>query len=400
MIVLLRSVPLLVCLTAILSILATGSPALAQSDDSVEMARQHFREGVDFYDQREYDKARLAFLQAYALKPHPSVLLNLAQSELRSGHVADAANHFAQYLRESTDPNAPERQEAELGFAAASSKAGAVVVEVDADNAEVLVDGEKRATSPVPGPIYVMPGEHRIEARLGSDAQSQTVRARPGQQETVLLTLRAVSAPGAAGPPMAAPGEEVPMDDAPATADTGGRPPFFKWWARRPLAIVLSVGALASLGGGIAAAVLAGKEFDSANETKEILRQAASEDIDNILSSNMGTAKEREAAAEDVASPCDLSAATRQYLAANRITGYKAGCSSFDEARKTGEQNKKLAGAFFGVAGAAAVGTVVYYFVNTRASNRKPDEAGFRFRPQIAPIVGRGQGGLIVVGQF
>ena len=66
-----------------------------------------FQEGVTFYDAKDYEKARAAFLQAYALKKHPSVLLNLAQSELRSGHEADAAQHFDQYLRENlSDPPA------------------------------------------------------------------------------------------------------------------------------------------------------------------------------------------------------------------------------------------------------------------------------------------------------
>ncbi len=67
------------------------------------MARERFKEGVAFFDKKEYDKARVAFLQAYALKKHPAVLLNLAQSELRSSHEAEAAKHFVAYLRESKD---------------------------------------------------------------------------------------------------------------------------------------------------------------------------------------------------------------------------------------------------------------------------------------------------------
>ena len=55
------------------------------------MARRRFQEGVKFFDQKKFEEARAAFLQAYALKHHPAVLLNLAQSEIRSGHPLEAA---------------------------------------------------------------------------------------------------------------------------------------------------------------------------------------------------------------------------------------------------------------------------------------------------------------------
>ena len=87
------------CAAAVLlAFSATLLPAVsarAEDRDTVtDMARQRFQEGVKFFDQKKYEEARAAFLQAYALKHHPAVLLNLAQSELRSSHPADAAKHF------------------------------------------------------------------------------------------------------------------------------------------------------------------------------------------------------------------------------------------------------------------------------------------------------------------
>ena len=79
-----------------------------------EMARERFQEGVKYYDAKQYDKARAAFLQAYALKKHPAVLLNLAQSELRSSHEAEGARHFALFMRENPSATALEKQEADL----------------------------------------------------------------------------------------------------------------------------------------------------------------------------------------------------------------------------------------------------------------------------------------------
>src|SRR5262245_38844234 len=114
---------------------------LAQDDATIEMARQRFREGVQYYDAHHFEKARLAFLQAYAIKPHPSVLLNLAQSELRSGHPDDAATHFSQYLRTNTGLTDAERQETTLGYNNAKSRVAEVALAVDPAGAQVLVDG-------------------------------------------------------------------------------------------------------------------------------------------------------------------------------------------------------------------------------------------------------------------
>src|SRR5579862_3781224 len=86
------------CPVVLSSAVAFAAPPVhASTDDdaTVAMARERFKEGVAYFDQKQYDKARAAFLQAYALKKHPVVLLNLAQSELRSGHEADAAKHFS-----------------------------------------------------------------------------------------------------------------------------------------------------------------------------------------------------------------------------------------------------------------------------------------------------------------
>ena len=61
-----------VCCAALLlaasSALFGSPPAQAQDKDAVtEMARRRFQEGVKFFDQKRYEEARGAFLQAFAL---------------------------------------------------------------------------------------------------------------------------------------------------------------------------------------------------------------------------------------------------------------------------------------------------------------------------------------------
>src|SRR5688572_1685364 len=112
--------------------------AHAQGDGETEVARQRFQEGVQHYDRKDYEKARLAFLQAYLLKPHPAVLLNLAQSELRAGRYAEAAENFSKYVRE--NPTADQMSHAKAAFEEARDKVGEVSVEVNATGAIINVD--------------------------------------------------------------------------------------------------------------------------------------------------------------------------------------------------------------------------------------------------------------------
>src|SRR5258705_11156187 len=104
-------------LLAAAGLAVAAPPARAQDKDAVtEIARRRFQEGVKFFDQKRYDEARAAFLQAYALRHHPAVLLNLAQSEIRSGHPLEGARHLAAYLREGSTASAAERADAEKGL--------------------------------------------------------------------------------------------------------------------------------------------------------------------------------------------------------------------------------------------------------------------------------------------
>ena len=231
--------------------LAVPTVAIAQDDATIQMARERFQEGVKFYDQRQYDKARAAFLQAYALKKHPAVLLNLAQSELRSGREADAAKHFAQYVRENKEATAAERQEAERGLATAKASVAEIKVNV-VDGAEVLVDGNVEGRSPLAAPIYLKPGAHSVEARKDGKTATSAVTAIAGQTGSVDLgfddgstpvgPIPTPGPPGAAGtapPGSSGMGPLPPQGPGGPEPDQGsGKPGFLTWAKQTPLAWV------------------------------------------------------------------------------------------------------------------------------------------------------------------
>src|SRR5262249_46753478 len=140
------------------------APPAGPADAVTEVARQRYKEGVKAYEAGRFEEARTAFLQAYALKRVPAVLLNLGQSELRTvpPHYEDAGNHLSQFLREHTSATPEEQAAAGKGVAEAKKKTGVIVIAVDDAGAEVAVDGATVGKSPLLDPVFVKPGKHTV----------------------------------------------------------------------------------------------------------------------------------------------------------------------------------------------------------------------------------------------
>jgi tetratricopeptide (TPR) repeat protein len=361
--------------------------AHAQDDATIQMARERFQEGVKYYDQKQYDKARAAFLQAYALKKHHAVLLNLAQSELRSNHEADAAKHFAQYLREARDASAAEKTEAEKGLAAAKVSVSEVAISVPAD-AEVFIDGDPQGRSPLPGAVYLAPGTHSFEARKDGKTATASLAATAGQVTSVDLSFGGGSPPAVAPVPGTPPGGAPPPGSVPPpnggegaqggfVADTGGgRQGFVPWFVENKLAWVGGGLTLVGLGVGIGFALQSKQSYDDATSIKNQIVQRAN--------------------AESVDGPC---------AGGGQVTGatdYRAACKRFDDRTSDGDTQKGVATAGFVIAGLAAAGTVAYYFVDSgkkkQSGKRRAPRTGLR--AGVAPVLNPASRGLLVVGEF
>jgi hypothetical protein len=366
-------------------LLALAAPAwsttvLAQDDAAVEMARERFQEGVKFYDGKQYGKARAAFLQAYALKKHPAVLLNLAQSELRSGHEADAAKHFSQYLRENTQASAMERQEAEKGLTAAKAHVAEFAVNVDGGaGAEVLVDGNAEGTAPLSGPIYVKPGNHTVEARRGGQVATQTITATAGQVSVVTLTFTGgegggpTPVAGGPGPGGLGPGPTGPGggEGSFQVGTGGGRQPFFEWATENKVAWVGAGLTLVGLAGGIGFAIGSKNSYDDADSVAAQIRQVA--------------------ATRNVVGPCGPPA----------HPDFSKACQTYQDNVDRAESQETLSVVGFVVAGVAAGGTVVYYFIDTGGgrSEMARRQASAR-RPRLVPVVSPEFSGISLDGRF
>ncbi|MCC6214780.1 MAG: tetratricopeptide repeat protein [Polyangiaceae bacterium] len=368
---------------ALVGVLTMSSLAQSQGDAMTEMARERFQEGVTYYDAKQFDKARAAFLQAYALKKHPAVLLNLAQSELRSSHEAAAAKHFAQYLRENKAATEVERQEAEKGLAAARAKVGEISVEGLEAGAEVFVDGEPEGTTPLPQPIFLAPGPHTVEARRAGKVAKESVTAAAGVKATVTLSFAAKTAPPpAAAPPKPAtpppapespeptePGDPAPVEppvEASDPAPTGGREPFVPWALKTPVA--WAGAGLTALGviGGVTFAAMAGSKYSDSDSIAEEIRARA--------------------AADGVSGPCPD-------LVVPGKTDYRPACAKYRDTVDSAESLETFSIVSFVVGGLAAGGTVLFYFVTAEKEPPPPSAA-------VVPFLVPGGQGLGVVGTF
>lgn len=382
---------------ALLGLLAVAAslwtaPAIAEDDVTLAMARERFKEGVQYFDQELYDKARAAFVQAYALRKHPAVLLNLAQSEVRSGHEADAATHFAQYLREHKEATESERQGALQGLAAAKASVMEVPVEVDVAGAEVFVDQTLEGTSPLPGPLYLSPGKHTILARKEGREDRVEIDAVAGQSAAVTLRPKRAKKPEAAPPPEKTSQANTPRDEPLELSEERDSKGFFAWAAGSPVAWIGGGLTLAGIAGGIGFGLGAKDSYDSADSVLARIRQEA--DVDG-LPTTQGLCSDPAAAL--------MNASAFNGDTAARAADYEKACARYSDNIDSGDNLKTLSTVSWVVAGVAATGTIVYYFIDSAGSS-EPETGKLRrkqgFQARLVPYVSPGERGVFVVGEF
>jgi hypothetical protein len=396
----------------------TAPPALAQDnkDAVTDMARRRFQEGVKFFDQKRYEEARAAFLQAYALKHHPAVLLNLAQSEIRSGHPLEAARHFSAYLRESPGASGPERSEAEKGLAAARTKLGRIHVVVPT-GAEVVVDGESVGQAPFSEAIDVMPGTHTVEGKLGTRTASSQVSVQVGKSASVTLNLEGGGAaappppvaPATGAPPVPPPAPTEPQEKPPegpkegtppagetVQVSTEGREPFFIWLGHNGVGIA---GVAATLIGGAVGtgfAIAANKASDNADTVAAQIKGEASKLM--VKSESMCTDPRGKVYTESILKEGTMGVTNAQRD--EEVGRIQNACNMLSNNLDVRKKDRTYATAGFVLAGVGLTATLAAYFLTSGKSSSSSSGGHSSLRIVTLPVVGPGQAGLTVLGTF
>lgn len=360
--------------------------AFAQADDPVTtQARQRFKEGVEFYDKGKYEEARLSFLQAYTLKKHPAVLLNLAQSTAKAGHAAEAAKYFKQFLKESTTASPQQRRDAESGLAEARQKLGRIEVIAPAGTEITLDDGEKIGTTPLPEPIDVEPGPHTVRSPNDSvkvvATLGQKVEAKLGQPAAATPVVP-VTPPASTSPsPTPTPGTEQtpPTTETtpPPAAETGTKhtnlltPPE----TMTPVYVGLAAGGIGLVGAIVFAAFKADAQSKADAVANDIRRAAQLRGIpaQGVCSSTNPTIQK----------------------------DFGSACTTLKDNNDKVDTNATIANVSLVVMGVGFVTAAGWYLFAPKRDDTKSAKATTpSTKPVITPYAGWGNAGLSVSGAF
>ncbi len=371
------------------------SPARAQSgaeDPTTAMARARFKEGVEYYDKGQYEAARADFLQAYALKKHPSILLNLAWSCLKSGHALEAERYFKQFLSEGKEITDKQRADANDGLTQSHAKLGRIEIAAPTGT-EVTIDGERAGTTPISDLIAVEAGAHTVKFKAPDGSiETESVSVMGGEKVVARFARAAVAtampppsaAPSAESapplPPVSKSSEEPPSPEAPPAKkervvreEHGSGPGLFSAPDHTWPSILMWSAGVAAAGGAVAAGIIKNTAQDNANQTAT-----------NIVNS-VGPAM--------AAGACDMPQPGSRLATA---------CSEFATDNNDVNVDATLGNVLVGAAVGLTVGGFLWWFLapKERTGEASAADTPPQPKPVVTPVVGRGFGGLTVGGQF
>jgi PEGA domain len=185
-------------------------------------ADRHFKTGVALFEERKYAEALAEFEQAYALKPHPLVLNNLAAAHRALSQYDQAVDFYNRFLIEGEGKLA----EAELVRVRGElddllRQVARVEVITSPEGAAVQVDGRSTGETPLDEPLILGPGDHTVDARLaGHEPAQRKIRVAAGDTLRVEFDLEEEKTEVVADVP-----DEVEPDEPDVTVTAPAPPP-------------------------------------------------------------------------------------------------------------------------------------------------------------------------------
>jgi hypothetical protein len=154
------------------------TPVSVYEREAREKSRAAFRAGVAQLQSKDWKAARASFESAWALYPHPSILLNLGIARLRTDDPVLAEQDFVRFLSEDFGATAEELAGAREALAEARTKIGTIKVVVSPSTARIVVDGrpiaERVASSDeVLAEVRAKPGRHSVQVDADGHAPQQ-----------------------------------------------------------------------------------------------------------------------------------------------------------------------------------------------------------------------------------
>jgi hypothetical protein len=233
---------------ALVSAWARSASAQDSSELDKSKAREEFERGSVLFAAGDYAAALEKFQAAYDLHPHHKIKYNLGLCHMKLGQRARAMQALEDYVIGEGDAIDQERaHEISILLEEMASKVGVLYFDVEAQLAEVEVDGEICGRTPLKSGVYVEPGEHelRVTATDGFEWH-ETIEIEAGESREISVRIADMAFPGLEGKTATAVKPEAAAKPAEGPAGVP-RASFFSM-----LALTLAVGAAAGITGGMA----------------------------------------------------------------------------------------------------------------------------------------------------
>jgi len=160
---------------------ATSAPLDPEDWAQTDRARELFRLGFNAFQAGRLEEARQLFTEAWELRRTYDVAASLAQVEHDLGHYARSArllefclNNFAPI---ESDTNLRQLRSA---FDDVRKRVGRIELDTVTPGAQVWVDNERVGTAPLGIPMYLEPGAHDVEVRMGDVSVHHALRVKAG----------------------------------------------------------------------------------------------------------------------------------------------------------------------------------------------------------------------------
>jgi hypothetical protein len=187
----------------------TAEPASPPLDAAQQAARDHYNAARRLFDEGNHAQALVEFQAAYDARPHPQVLLAIAECLERLERWDEAAQKLEVYVQAS--PDASDRADIERRIAAIRARPAVLRVTSSPEGASIRLDGTDTGKV-TPADVEAPAGEHDLVVGLaGYDDASEHLVLHGAERREVSITL--VEAPPEE--PASTASAAVDEDDAP-----------------------------------------------------------------------------------------------------------------------------------------------------------------------------------------
>lgn len=129
-----------------------------------------------------YEEALATYEEAYEAFPNPKIYFPIARAEQKLGRYLEAMGHYQAMIKGSENPSKELIAQVDQAIAEVRKNLVALDLIVEQDGALVSVDGEELGRTPLDGPHYMAPGEHKYTIVLeGHTPVEEFLDLKPGE---------------------------------------------------------------------------------------------------------------------------------------------------------------------------------------------------------------------------